>query len=59
MTARKDLCFRKRSIAGKIVTVSFTGFLQVEDPDELVGRICDGIGPAKAFGCGLLSVARV
>ena len=59
VTARKDLCFRKRSIAGKIVTVTFTGFLQVEDPDELVGRICDGIGPAKAFGCGLLSVARV
>lgn len=38
--------------------VEFNGVLQVEDPVALAGRIADGIGPAKAYGFGLLTLAR-
>ena len=37
--------------------VRFDGVLQVMDPDRLVEAVRDGIGPAKAFGFGLLSLA--
>lgn len=54
------LRFRKgrEDRAGKIQQVSFEGVLQVENSDALTALIHDGIGPAKAFGCGLLSLAR-
>ncbi|MFC1614790.1 type I-E CRISPR-associated protein Cas6/Cse3/CasE [Gemmatimonadota bacterium] len=55
----KVLHFRKGSIRGKIVTVIFTGILQVKEPDCLLNLMKSGIGPAKSFGCGLLSLARV
>ncbi|MFT4034128.1 MAG: type I-E CRISPR-associated protein Cas6/Cse3/CasE [Patulibacter sp.] len=38
--------------------VQFDGRLTVEDPDAFKGALRDGIGPAKAYGCGLLSLAR-
>lgn len=38
-------------------TALFEGMLEVEDPDRLREAIAAGIGPAKAFGCGLLSIA--
>jgi hypothetical protein len=37
----------------------FEGVLICIDPDQLRDAITNGIGPAKAFGFGLLSVARV
>jgi CRISPR system Cascade subunit CasE len=37
----------------------FEGYLHVTDADKLVKTLVEGIGPAKAFGCGLLSLARV
>ncbi len=42
-----------------LLSVRFEGLLQVTDPDALLGAMTDGIGPAKAFGFGLLSLARV
>lgn len=53
---------RKRSEKGNhrldIKIVRFEGVLKVVEP-ELVGEaFSTGIGPAKAFGCGLLSLAR-
>ncbi len=41
-----------------IKTVRFEGVLQVADPELVRGTICSGIGSGKAFGCGLLSLAR-
>lgn len=38
--------------------VRFEGYLQVIDPAKLGQAVEGGIGPAKAFGCGLLSLAR-
>lgn len=37
----------------------FDGVLEVEDAERLRAAIAAGIGPAKAFGCGLLSIAPV
>ena len=36
--------------------VQFEGVLQVNQPVAFVETLCNGIGSAKAFGCGLLSV---
>lgn len=49
---------RKEGRVGKIQPVSFRGTLRVEKPEEMVKLVRSGIGPAKAFGCGLLSLAR-
>lgn len=43
---------------GKIQSVSFRGVLNVKSAENFEKLIKKGIGPAKAFGCGLLSVAR-
>jgi CRISPR system Cascade subunit CasE len=48
--------FKKRGI--KISTIDFNGVLEVTDPPLFIQALYNGIGPAKAFGCGLLSVAR-
>jgi CRISPR system Cascade subunit CasE len=41
------------------LAVLFDGFLSVTDPDAFRETLARGIGPAKAFGFGLLSVAPV
>jgi CRISPR system Cascade subunit CasE len=38
-------------------TVTYDGLLAVTDPDALADAVASGIGPGKAFGCGLLSLA--
>ncbi len=43
---------------GKIQPVCFQGILRITSPEELKGLIKSGIGPGKAFGCGMLSLAR-
>ncbi|WP_027157917.1 type I-E CRISPR-associated protein Cas6/Cse3/CasE [Methylobacter luteus] len=54
------LYFRKarEGRSGKIQTVMFDGILTVTNAEVLSQEIRQGIGPAKAFGCGLLSIAR-
>ena len=54
------LYFRKtkEGRSGKIQTVMFNGVLTITDVTAFNNEIVQGIGPAKAFGCGLLSVAR-
>jgi len=55
------LYFRKakEGRSGKIQTVMFDGVLTVIDAEAFNNQITKGIGPAKAFGCGLLSLARI
>ncbi len=43
----------------KFFAVRFEGHLRVTDPDAFLEAVKQGIGPAKAFGCGLLSLAPV
>lgn len=53
------LYFRKKnSGAGKVQSVLFNGIINVTDADVLSDMIIKGIGPAKSFGCGMLSLAR-
>lgn len=40
-------------------TLDLTGLLTVDDPDRFGWALYHGIGPAKAFGCGLLLVKSV
>jgi len=50
--------FKKRGI--KISTLDFQGVLEVTKPELFIQEaLYKGIGPAKAFGCGLLSLARI
>lgn len=42
-----------------VATVTFDGRLIVSDPELLRGALLDGIGPAKAYGCGLMTLAPV
>ena len=54
------LYFRKAKEirSGKIQPVAFRGVIKIVNPDDLFSIFRSGIGPAKAFGCGLLSFAR-
>jgi CRISPR system Cascade subunit CasE len=56
---RSPLNFRKSSerLIGKIQPVCYQGTLKVVNPDGFRQLVFTGIGPAKAFGCGLMSVA--
>lgn len=58
---RPAMNFRKtrEKRVGKVQAVSFHGVLSVTDSVELISLINTGIGPAKAFGCGLLLVRRL
>ncbi|RJR20373.1 MAG: type I-E CRISPR-associated protein Cas6/Cse3/CasE [Nitrospiraceae bacterium] len=56
---RHPLYFRKSGMAGKIKPVVFQGILKVVEPEAFVQIIHRGIGPAKAFGCGLMLVRQV
>ena len=50
--------FRKGTRGGKLVPVTYEGVLRVNELDALSRILENGIGPAKAFGCGLLLVRR-
>lgn len=54
------LYFRKakEGRSGKIQTVLFDGVLTVTDAITFKQEVAHGIGPAKAFGCGLMLVRR-
>ncbi|XKK38322.1 type I-E CRISPR-associated protein Cas6/Cse3/CasE [Nocardiopsis sp. ARC36] len=42
-----------------LVTATFDGRLTVTDPDALRRVLCAGLGRAKAYGCGLMTLAQV
>lgn len=54
----RPLNFLKDSRPGKVVALTYSGVLEVGDESLLLSLVRQGIGPAKSFGCGLLSVAR-
>jgi CRISPR system Cascade subunit CasE len=43
----------------ELSTLDFEGVLQVTEPVKFLDALHNGIGPAKAFGCGLLLVRRI
>lgn len=38
-------------------TATFEGRLRITDPVVFTERLLGGIGPAKSYGCGLLTLA--
>jgi CRISPR system Cascade subunit CasE len=41
----------------ELLKVTFDGSLTVTDPEKLRHGLCNGIGRAKGYGCGLLTLA--
>lgn len=59
---RSTLSFR-RAKEGKpgtvtLVQATYAGVLTVVDPESLRSALVNGIGPAKAYGCGLMTLAK-
>jgi CRISPR system Cascade subunit CasE len=52
-------CGKEGHAEGRFFAVRYEGVLEVTDSDQLLRTVADGIGPAKGFGFGLLSLARV
>ncbi|PFX01250.1 CRISPR-associated endoribonuclease Cse3 [Nocardia farcinica] len=60
--ARNRVAFGKKKHnrqAGTVTlhTATYEGRLEVTDPERLTTALLNGIGPAKAYGCGLLTLA--
>jgi CRISPR system Cascade subunit CasE len=62
---QRDLSFGKteqptgRKNRVKLTAVTFDGRLRVTDPDALRRTLTSGLGKAKAYGCGLMTLAPV
>lgn len=50
---------RKEDAVLSLQRACYEGILQVTDAERLKAALAAGIGPGKAFGCGLLSLARI
>lgn len=62
VTARERLAFSKAAGADGsrrviLETATFEGRLRVTDTDTARGSLLDGVGSARAYGCGLLTLA--
>lgn len=60
ITARARRSFRKKNNGAKPVvlhTATFEGRLRITDTTTFIERLLNGIGPAKSYGCGLLTLA--
>lgn len=55
---RQHRFFRRGCDPVQLSTLDFNGVLTVNDPDRFLKVLYNGMGPAKAFGCGLLLVRR-
>jgi CRISPR system Cascade subunit CasE len=59
--ARERLAFPKSAGAGRqpvvVSTATFDGVLRVTDPARARDSLLCGVGPARAYGCGLITLA--
>jgi len=56
---KKDKKDERREHRMTHLTVRFDGLLRITDPEAFRETLTRGIGPAKAFGCGLMLVKRI
>ena len=56
---REHLKFARQRRTVTLATAVFEGRLHITDPDLLRHSLTHGIGPAKGYGCGLLTLAPV
>jgi CRISPR system Cascade subunit CasE len=57
VTARRVEDFRRGDRRVTVTKATYEGHLVVTDPKALRTALVSGIGPAKAYGCGLLTLA--
>lgn len=55
--SRRTQRFARQQRTVTIASAVFEGRLLIEDPDALRAALVSGIGPAKGYGCGLLTLA--
>lgn len=58
VTARSTRRFRRGDAMVTLGTATFSGGLTVVDADALRRTLTSGVGRGKAYGCGLLTLAR-
>ncbi|WP_433264915.1 type I-E CRISPR-associated protein Cas6/Cse3/CasE [Actinosynnema sp. CS-041913] len=56
---RENLRFQREGRDVTLSTATFEGRLEITDPHALRAALINGIGPAKGYGCGLLTLAPV
>lgn len=58
---QRDLAFSKRGESGKVTLklVTFDGRLEVADPAAMRRMLATGLGKAKAYGAGLMTLAPI
>ncbi|RRD03642.1 type I-E CRISPR-associated protein Cas6/Cse3/CasE [Arachnia propionica] len=59
VTEHQSKRFRRGGGTVTIGTATFNGVLTITDPDKLRLALTQGIGRAKAYGCGLMTLARI
>ncbi|WCC79819.1 type I-E CRISPR-associated protein Cas6/Cse3/CasE [Cutibacterium equinum] len=57
VTRREVLRFRRQSSTVTLSVAQVDGILEITDPDAARSALTSGIGPAKGYGCGLLTLA--
>ena len=55
----RQMRFKRQNDQVTINVATFEGILMVEDKDKFIDSMTNGIGRAKAYGCGLLTIAGV
>jgi len=56
---RRTERFSRQGAFVTIAKATFDGILTITDPDALRRAMIEGVGPAKGYGCGLLTLAPV
>lgn len=59
VSERETRRFRRAGSNVEVGTACFDGLLEVTDPVALRAALCHGVGRAKAYGCGLMTLAPV
>ena len=58
VNGRRTWRFTRQGQTFTLATATYEGRLEVTDPLMLRQALTHGIGPAKGYGCGLLTLAR-
>jgi CRISPR system Cascade subunit CasE len=61
LLSREKVTFRRGTSPGRRVTVmrvGYEGLMEVADAEVLRTSLTAGVGHARAYGCGLLTLAR-
>jgi CRISPR system Cascade subunit CasE len=58
VTRRRTINFRRQQAEVTLRVVGYDGALTVTDREAFVATLTHGLGRAKGYGCGLLTIAR-